>query len=237
MANYVAPSNTTLALNISNIAQKYIQDYLGTPKLNGIPIWCSELTDIVNSDVSEHMIIDSTGGRLSYSDNIALRPREWQIKGFLKGSPLEITNSFQPSLQFQKQTILTFRTLRQPITFFDNNQNSFQVFMTDLEFPQAPDTQNVQIINVTLKEINVLNSVLGQSDAVKQAGTSPSINVSGAAANIGNTSAQLSKVTQILTGIVSTTDQANALLSGMFSSTYTAVDKKGNAATFQDIEQ
>jgi len=102
MANYIDSNGVgSLALSITGLAARYVQEYLQTPMINGIFIFPYEYVEILPSDVSGQMIIDSSGGRIAFSDNIALNPTQWQIKAYLKGSLIELTSFFMPSLQLQ----------------------------------------------------------------------------------------------------------------------------------------
>jgi hypothetical protein len=247
LSNYIDANQAgTLALTISNKASKAIQEFMSTPSVNGILIYPNEYLEVVDSNVSEQMIIDGSGGAIQYFDNIALQPRAWQIKGFIKASIGENTNLFQPSLQVQKYALFQFRNLRQPVQFKDPQQQTFKCFIEKLEFPQQPDTQNALIINISLKEVNVL-SVINSSQGATNSATAPAGNASASASNIGTAASAaqgtatsiITSTTTISTTVASTAyvgnvNQANELLKSLsdgsyFNGTYNAVDKKGNA--------
>ena len=231
MGNYIDPSQTSLALSITNQATKYILEYLRTPSLNGIPIYTYEYRESSNSNVSEQMIIDPSGGMMSYSDNVVLKPKEWTLKGYLKPTPLELTNYFLPSLQFQKYGIMSFRSLRVPIIFKDPNQQIHQVFIQNLGFPQKVDEGNVLPIDISFKEVNILSSVLSQSDMVAENATAPVESVTALSSNIGSATPSILSISVDIaaTSTAGINSYLNEILSDLINN-YEPMDREGNAA-------
>ena len=115
-------SITSQIITGSISALNLIKNYLDNPSIspqtpdNNLPLpvskktvslQCESYKETLPSDISQQLIIDSNAGKKLYvSDNIAPRPRTWDIKGYIGADPWELLAS--PLLQITQANKLGY---------------------------------------------------------------------------------------------------------------------------------
>lgn len=112
-----------------------------------------------SAEVSESLVI-STDTKKFITDNVAPGARTWTLGGYIKGIPrLEPTNYFQPFVQFYTAILWNWFLHGAVLTFKDGNAQIYpKVVIKDLQTSQQKDSANATPFNITLKEINVMQT-------------------------------------------------------------------------------
>ena len=129
-----------------------------------VPIQAAEYKEVGDTDISSQLIVsnDKTGqadGKGFVTDNIAPRPRVWEIRGYIGASILEQLAT--PVLQFvQAQRLNLLREMRMSrkmLVFRTNNgEELVYVGMKHLEITTDPAIQNRIPISMTLQEVPIV---------------------------------------------------------------------------------
>lgn len=136
--------------------------------------------------VSESLVITQTQKK-NIADNVAPGSWEWSLSGYIPGMPdLELTNLFTPFVKlnvsllknaFQKGYILTFKDIDASIYK--------RVVIKRLSIKTDSDARNAAPFSMTLKEINVLDTLAEQksslADDAKGIGTTVATSLAGQA--------------------------------------------------------
>lgn len=187
MANNVLPIISQV-INASSSLFNLIQGYLAAPTLTptkaGVPditkrvsIECETYDEQLDCMASQQMIVNVTGGKSFFTDNIAPKPRVWNIKGYLKPMPYEIISSspfLQPSLLRLVQNLETAYNSRDVIQFrpIYGIGGLVNVAMVNLKITHDPTITNMVPVQMTLQEITVLNGLTITADTGSPSGIS-----------------------------------------------------------------
>ena len=157
-------SISTQAISGSISALNLIKNYLDNPSLSiavkaaSIPmilpgttvsLQCEKYKENLPSEISQQLIIDSSKGlKLYVSDNIAPKPRTWEISGYIAAAPYELIAS--PVLQItQAVKIALLRQMRdtREMIVFRTRTGTELVFVgiKDLQIDSRPECQNRKI--------------------------------------------------------------------------------------------
>ncbi len=205
-------SGSTQALNI-------LKDFLSNPAIclpmvgitdvptidpgSEVPIQGSEYHEIGVDEISSQLIVDSSGGKNYVTDNIAPRPRTWEVKGFIGSSVAENLSSavLQNVLQQRLIKLRAYRTSRIPLVFrTKNGEELVFVGIKNMQIDSDPAIQNRIPISMTIQEIPILTE--NQSG---QLGIPSSSNPAGDPAPQGLTSAlvavNVAGISAVLAGV------------------------------------
>ena len=193
-------SGSTQALNL-------IKNYLSNPRispdkaggglgypipdpLNTVVILGASYHEIGDDDISYQLIVNETeGGKAWVSDNIAPKPRTWELTGYIGPSQgmavLNVVNGLvmgelatpllQSDLAKSKKLLQQMRTSRQMLVFtLPNGEEIVWVGIKHLDFEKQPLVQNQIPVTMTLQEIPILQSF---------STTSPGLPISGLSAD------------------------------------------------------
>lgn len=162
-------------------ALKMVKSLLDTPTLinpgffgtlkQGLPFFVQIQTEshVQQGDalVSESLVI-AKGKKANIADNVAPGPWEWNLSGYILGMPsLELTNLFTPFVTlnttllknaFKKGYILTFKDVGGAIYK--------RVAIKRLSIKTEADTRNAVPFSMTLKEINMMDVLAPNLDAL-----------------------------------------------------------------------
>lgn len=132
----------------------------------------STFHEIGDDDISTQLIVnEGTGGKTWVSDNIAPKPRMWELRGYIGPSPLaEIatvvngiplgelaTPLIQSDLQASKRKLRDMRNSRQVLVFqTPNGEELVWVGMKHLDIEKDPLIQNQIPVVMTLQEMPLL---------------------------------------------------------------------------------
>lgn len=155
----------------STIAVKMVMDFLSTPTLAGVLIYQETGKIRYENDISKQVIIDNTGGRKVIHDNFMPKPITWDIKGYLKPLPYEVSFYFQPSLKRQKETLEKARDKREEVKFKDKEGTYHQVGIELLEIDENAECQNGVPIRVILKKITIQSATSSIVSNIEAGGT------------------------------------------------------------------
>jgi hypothetical protein len=158
-------------LSNSNVALKMMMQYLNTPTVAGVMIFCESIEKQKDTEISEQVILDAEGGRTAKSDNFTVRPKTWIIKGYIKPFAYEMTSHFQPSIYLQLQQLEDAVDTRNTVEFKDKRNKRFQVGIESLKPVEEAGTENALKIEMILKETTKLTVETALVDKVQSAGT------------------------------------------------------------------
>lgn len=184
-----------LIISGSSAALQIVQQYLSNPVVAGVAIECDQYREVGDDDVSMQMIMNIDNGKEWVSDNIAPKPRAWEIKGYIfsqlniPGSddivipaPFEVSALsplLQPTLRLAVNKLRAARLSRKPVKFkTKNNEEIVQVGIVSLTFESDPSVINKVPVSMTLREIPILNSLTslvqtGVPSGISNAAASP----------------------------------------------------------------
>jgi hypothetical protein len=174
-------------MSLSVQALKLIMDYLLNPTLAGIVLYLEKYSKKIHSEVSKKKIINSSGNKLVVTDNIAPEPFAWNIEGYIKAEPYEMSNKFVPSLKQNRLKLENAVYSRTPIAFRDIDSTYFQVALEDIEFIQEPDNQNVLHFIAALYQTDVLSTTQSITDISSYKSQNVAGTADGESANMGST--------------------------------------------------
>lgn len=159
------PSNAISSLlQISSISSEMnaILDELKNPNIGGIPIHAESESESQDGDVQQQLLIKASeqGGGKSYNtDNVVLKPKTWQLKGYLmatKGA-LDTSLIIKPSLLLQRKMLQLYMESRMPVVFKTHDNRYFTALISHMDTSYVVQALNALQINLTLTEFNALS--------------------------------------------------------------------------------
>jgi len=205
-------SLTSQLISGSVQALNLIKNYIANPRISpdakngdlGIPvpdttkmvvILGASFHEIGDDDISSQLVVSQGGapgvqsysGKLWISDNIAPKPRTWELSGYIGPTPgyavLNVFNGLavgelaspllQADLNRSKQNLRDMRTSREMLCFqTPNGEELIWVGIKHLDFEKQPLTQNQIPVTMTLQEIPIL-AFLGGSLGTPMGMTNP----------------------------------------------------------------
>lgn len=181
---------TSVFLSNSGTAMKMVKEYMSTPMLANIYIYCESYKESQPTSLSKQVIINASGSRNVVNDNMAIEPIVWTLKGYIKPYGYEYTTYFMPSLDRQKAKLEEARNSRTIVRFKDKNNKYHDVGIEKLDFDSLPDTQNALPIEVALQEMSILNTTAGVLDQVETKATGETGTDQGDSTSLGNQSSK-----------------------------------------------
>jgi hypothetical protein len=181
---------TSMFLSNSGTAMKMVKEYMSTPMLANIYIYCESYKESMPTQISKQVVINASGSRNVINDNMAIEPKVWTLKGYIKPYGYEYTTYFMPSLERQKSKLEEARDSRAALRFKDKNNKYHDVGIEKIDFDSLPDTQNALPVEMTLVELNVLNTTAGVLDQVETHATSEPGTDNGPSTSVGNQSSK-----------------------------------------------
>ena len=157
----VIASITGIAKGSGSEAFNDILQTLSSPTLCYVPISCDSLEENNEADVANTMIIAQNTGLKSYmTDNVAPKPRTWDIHGY--------TTALVPIVEdylLVKPTLLTQRLLlnnafksRDTVPFKTDTGEILDVVIVRLKMKSLANAQNAYEITATVQEVDVLDT-------------------------------------------------------------------------------
>ena len=127
-----------------------------------VPFQCESYKEHLPSEVSQQLIVDVSQGKQFISDNIAPKPRTWDIKGYIAVAPYELISS--PVLQLSQakslRNLREMRDSRAALAFRTKNGGEIVlVGISDLVIDTDPAIQNLIPITMTVNEIPILTFI------------------------------------------------------------------------------
>lgn len=157
-----------------------------------IPIICNQDTQRGDAQVSDRVIIgqgEQTQQKKIIADNVAPGPWSWTFSGYLVGIPeLEITNLFTPFVRLQKVLLQDAFKHGLVLTLKDSDCMPYPfVAIQSISFRHEPDCRNYQPIDITLKQMEIMNTATGAATGVTSAASPEAGTADGVATEAGVT--------------------------------------------------
>ena len=166
---------TQKIINGDNVAIKMAETLISTPTLinkdlkqgakYALPLLCETIQQSGAAEVSESLVI-YTDAKKQISDNVAPGSRSWHLTGYIPGlRDAEPSNKYQPFLQFNYGVIWDWFNRGAVLVFKDGYAQIFKnVVIKDLQTSQQKDSANAIPFTLTLKEINILEMGVADTD-------------------------------------------------------------------------
>lgn len=147
---------------------------LSSPTLCYVPISCDSLEENNEADVANTMIIAQNTGLKSYmTDNVAPKPRTWDIHGYITALVPIIEDYLlvKPTLLTQRLLLNNAFKSRDTVPFKTDTGEILDVVIVRLKMKSLANAQNAYEITATVQEVDVLDTSM----------TATALNLSGAA--------------------------------------------------------
>jgi hypothetical protein len=191
--------------NFNGVAMRAAMQYISLPSLAGVSLYLETCVEKHASQISKQIIIDSSGKRQAVSDNFQPLPVGFSMTGFLKPLPYEMTSFFQPSLERQKQKIITAKDSRDPIIFIDRNHKKWEVGIEQFDCEKRAGEDNSLYFKLELNNTPVLTALTATVERVESSSFADQGTEDGQEADTGLFSAQKNSdgtQTSILAGVI-----------------------------------
>lgn len=157
----VIASITGIAKGSGSEAFNDILQTLSSPTLCYVPIACDSLEENNEADVANTMIIAQNTGLKSYmTDNVAPKPRTWDIHGYITALVPIIEDYLlvKPTLLTQRLLLNNAFKSRDTVPFKTDTGEILDVVIVRLKMKSLADAQNAYEITATVQEVDVLDT-------------------------------------------------------------------------------
>lgn len=137
-------------------------DELKNPNIEGIPIHANAESESCDLQVNQQLVINQASmSREYHTDNAAVQPKQWTIKGYLMSnpnySPVETGLIVKPGLLVQRRLLQLFVDSRMPVWFKTHDNRFYKVLISHFDTSYIPDSLNALAITVNLVEYNAMS--------------------------------------------------------------------------------
>ena len=157
----VIASITGIAKGSGSEAFNDILQTLSSPTLCYVPISCDSLEENNEADVANTMIIAQNTGLKSYmTDNVAPKPRTWDIHGYITAL-VPIVEDYllvKPTLLTQRLLLNNAFKSRDTVPFKTDTGEILDVVIVRLKMKSLANAQNAYEITATVQEVDVLDT-------------------------------------------------------------------------------
>ena len=157
----VIASITGIAKGSGSEAFNDILQTLSSPTLCYVPISCDSLEENNEADVANTMIIAQNTGLKSYmTDNVAPKPRTWDIHGYITALVPIIEDYLlvKPTLLTQRLLLNNAFKSRDTVPFKTDTGEILDVVIVRLKMKSLANAQNAYEITATVQEVDVLDT-------------------------------------------------------------------------------
>lgn len=157
----VIASITGIAKGSGSEAFNDILQTLSSPTLCYVPISCNSLEENNEADVANTMIIAQNTGLKSYmTDNVAPKPRTWDIHGYITALVPIIEDYLlvKPTLLTQRLLLNNAFKSRDTVPFKTDTGEILDVVIVRLKMKSLSNAQNAYEITATVQEVDVLDT-------------------------------------------------------------------------------
>ena len=157
----VIASITGIAKGSGSEAFNDILQTLSSPTLCYVPISCDSLEESNEADVANTMIIAQNTGLKSYmTDNVAPKPRTWDIHGYITALVPIIEDYLlvKPTLLTQRLLLNNAFKSRDTVPFKTDTGEILDVVIVRLKMKSLANAQNAYEITATVQEVDVLDT-------------------------------------------------------------------------------
>lgn len=157
----VIASITGIAKGSGSEAFNDILQTLSSPTLCYVPISCDSLEENNEADVANTMIIAQNTGLKSYmTDNVAPKPRTWDIHGYITAL-VPIVEDYllvKPTLLTQRLLLNNAFKSRDTVPFKTDTGEILDVVIVRLKMKSLANAQNAYEVTATVQEVDVLDT-------------------------------------------------------------------------------
>ena len=157
----VIASITGIAKGSGSEAFNDILQTLSSPTLCYVPISCDSLEENNEADVANTMSIAQNTGLKSYmTDNVAPKPRTWDIHGYITALVPIIEDYLlvKPTLLTQRLLLNNAFKSRDTVPFKTDTGEILDVVIVRLKMKSLANAQNAYEITATVQEVDVLDT-------------------------------------------------------------------------------
>ena len=157
----VIASITGIAKGSGSEAFNDILQTLSSPTLCYVPISCDSLEENNEADVANTMIIAQNTGLKSYmTDNVAPKPRTWDIHGYITALVPIIEDYLlvKPTLLTQRLLLNNAFKSRDTVPFKTDTGEILDVVIVRLKMKSMANAQNAYEVTATVQEVDVLDT-------------------------------------------------------------------------------
>ena len=157
----VIASITGIAKGSGSEAFNDILQTLSSPTLCYVPISCDSLEENNEADVANTMIIAQNTGLKSYmTDNVAPKPRTWDIHGYITALVPIIEDYLlvKPTLLTQRLLLNNAFKSRDTVPFKTDTGEILDVVIVRLKMKSLANAQNAYEITATVQGVDVLDT-------------------------------------------------------------------------------
>lgn len=157
----VIASITGIAKGSGSEAFNDILQTLSSPTLCYVPISCDSLEENNEADVANTMIIaQNTGLKRYMTDNVAPKPRTWDIHGYITALVPIIEDYLlvKPTLLTQRLLLNNAFKSRDTVPFKTDTGEILDVVIVRLKMKSLANAQNAYEITATVQEVDVLDT-------------------------------------------------------------------------------
>lgn len=157
----VIASITGIAKGSGSEAFNDILQTLSSPTLCYVPISCDSLEENNEADVANTMIIaQNTGLKRYMTDNVAPKPRTWDIHGYITAL-VPIVEDYllvKPTLLTQRLLLNNAFKSRDTVPFKTDTGEILDVVIVRLKMKSLANAQNAYEVTATVQEVDVLDT-------------------------------------------------------------------------------
>lgn len=157
-------------ISLSSPALAIVKQYFQRPVLAGVTIEAESYDDTLTAEASTSLVMALNQGKAFVSDNIAPKPRTWQITGYLAPLVQEyscLSPAIQPTLRQQENKLKAAFYSRTLVPFITkNHEESLMVEILSCSFKPRAEIMNRIPISLTLQEISMLQVELIDVSAI-----------------------------------------------------------------------
>ena len=142
----------------SGVVANLINSAIGNALVGGVTIYAQTYKETADSDVSTQLMMAKENTKQWVSDNIAPRPRTWQISGYITTiSGIEPVGIFSYTLLTKKRQLLEMRNSREVLNMKTMDNEIVNVAIVELSFDHEGQTMNGIPVTLKLQEMLVVS--------------------------------------------------------------------------------
>ena len=141
----------------TGVIASLINSAVGNALVGGVTIYAQTYKETADSDVSTQLMMAKENTKQWVSDNIAPRPRTWQISGYITTiSGIEPVGIFSYTLLTKKRQLLEMRNSREVLSMKTMDNKIVDVAIVELSFDHEGQTMNGIPVTIKLQEMLVV---------------------------------------------------------------------------------
>ncbi len=147
-------------ISLSSPALAIVKQYFQRPVIAGVTIEAEVYDENWSADSSTSLVMALNQGKAFVSDNIAPKPRSWQISGYIAPLIQEyscLSPIIQPTLRIQKNRLKAAFESRTLVSFITkDHEESLTVAITACSFKARAEVMNRIPVTMTIQEVKML---------------------------------------------------------------------------------